>query len=336
MNIAITDNPYVDESTVISSRGVMTDAKIAKLNNKTKRPVLVANWEKGRPVINVVSANVEETKVENRDYDSLLDNIGIKALQYSQSVNSTGAKKLRVNKIVISKTKTIYNVVNKEEIREIEEVKEVKEIRPIEENRELVNQINALSMPGVSEAKREDVHGRHEHTGEVPVDDIKEAIRNEVNQRIPTISRMERNALEHENVAKIDEAPKAGDIDLYNNLLHSDKDDDVSRQLQGAREELSIEKEESKKLAEQYGKAVRELEELKSDLENRRRMKAQQEKRELTETLNNIETLKRENLERTSDLSSIQAEIAKLKAEKEAMESSIYQDSPRSFGRRSA
>ena len=326
MNFAITGNPYENESTNVATRGVMTDAKIAKLNNTTKRPVLVANWEKGRPSISIVSASVEEVPVVNRDYDSLLDNIGMKALNYHQGVNSTGAKKLRVNKIVISKTKTIYEAVKKEEVKE--------------ENNDLVSQINALSEPAVEEVKREDLHGRHEHTGEIPVNDIKEAIRNEMTQNIPVISRMEKNAQEHEKVISTDEAlrqePKAGDIDLYNNLLHSAKEDDVSRQLQGAREELSLEKEESKKLAEQYGKAVRELEELKNDIENKRRMKAQQEKRELTETLNNIETLKRENLERTSDLSSIQAEIAKLKAEREAMESSIYQDSSRSFGRRAA
>ena len=104
--------------------------------------------------------------------------------------------------------------------------------------------------------------------------------------------------------------------------------------MQGAREELTIEKEESRKLAEQYGKAVRELEQLKEDIETKKRLKAQQEKRELNETLNNIKTLKEENLAKTSDLSSIQAEIAKLKAEKEAMESVMYDD--RSFGRRAA
>lgn len=328
MNFAMTSNPYENDSIIVSSRGVMTDAKIAKLNNTTKRPVLVANWEKGRPIISIIPEKVEDVKPVNRDYDSLLNSIGTRATQYSKSTNSMGAKKLRVNKIVISKTKKIYEVVKKEEV-------EVQE-----EKNDLASQISALSTPSVQETKREDIHGRHERTGEIPVNDIKEAIRNDATASIPTISRMERNAIEHENVEKQEEAPrqepKAGDIDLYNNLLHSGKEDDVSRQLQGAREELSQEREESKKLAEQYGKAVRELEELKTDIENKRRMKAQQEKRELTETLNNIETLKRENLERTSDLSSIQAEIAKLKAEREAMESSIYQNDTRSFGRRAA
>ena len=326
MNIAITGNPYENDSVIVSSRGVMTDAKIAKLNNTTKRPVLVANWEKGRPSI-TVSSEIKEA-VANRDYNTLLDGIGIKAVDYSKNVSSTGAKKLRVNKIVKAKSSNIYDNVEKEKV-------EIKY-----ENQDLVSQINALSQPMEVETKREDVHGRHERTGEIPVNDIREAVRNDAVESTPFVSRMERNAQEHENVSKINELPrqepKAGDIDLYNNLLHSEKDDDVSRQLQGAREELSQEKEESKKLAEKYGQAVRELEELKTDIENKRRLKAQQEKRELTETLNNIETLKKQNLERTSDLSSIQAEIAKLKAEKEAMESVMYNDSTRSFGRRAA
>ena len=323
MNYAITENPY-EEGVTIATRGVMTDAKIAKLNNDTKRPALVANWEQGKPVIKSNQGSIEISKVVERDYDSLLDKIGIGAISYQKTVNSTGAKKLRVNKIVVSKTGTIYDAVKKEVIEEAQK-------------QDLVNQINALSEP-TREIKREDVHGRHEHTGEIPVNDIKEAVHTEMPQNVPTISRMERNAMEHENVVKqeeIKQEPKAGDIDLYNNLLHSGKEDDVSRQLQGAREELSIEKEESKKLAEQYSRAVRELEELKLDIENKRKIKAQQERRELSETLNNLETLKKENLERTSDLSSIQSEIAKLRAERQEMESNFY-DNSRSFGRRAA
>ena len=49
-------------------------------------------------------------------------------------------------------------------------------------------------------------------------------------------------------------------------------------------------------------------------------------------TLKNLESLQKENLERTSDLTSIQSEIARLKAEKRAMEESLYDDN-RSYGR---
>ena len=331
MNIAITGNPYEGENVTVITKGVTVDAKVAKLNNTTKRPVLVHNWEAGRPSLEnskPISTNQEEI---SRDYNGLMESIGITAVNYTQEANNSGAKKLRVNEIVNTKASTIYNSVNKVDVGETKEVQEVKD---------LINQISVVEAPQealATETKREDVHGRHERTGEVPVDEVKEAVKNDFYSNVS--SRMAKNALEHENISKNTDSyrqdPKAGDMDLYNNLLHGEKEDDVSRQLQGARQELSFEKEESKKLVEQYGKAVRELEELKEDIENKKRMKAEQEKRELTETLNNIETLKRENLERTSDLSSIQAEIARLKAEKQAMESTMFEEN-RSFGRRAA
>ena len=334
MNIQFTSNPYSSSNVEVISRGVMTDAKVAKLNNMTKRPTLVANWEKGRPAITattMVNAPVQETK---RDYSSLLANMDISLINYDKNVSNSGAKKLRVNKIVNEKASRVYNSSEKISVQV--------EQPPVTQQEEVVNLINQISVvEAPKEVKeesplREDTHGRHERTGEVPVKEIRENIRNEFMPSAPVMSsRTQRNAQEYESVVREEspkQEPKAGDMDLYNDLLHNGHVDDVSRQLQGAREELSLEKEESKKLAEQYGKAVRELEGLKIDIENKKRLRAQQEKRELTETLNNIKTLKEENLARTSDLSSLKAEIAKLKAEKEAMESSIYSDV--SYGRR--
>ena len=49
-------------------------------------------------------------------------------------------------------------------------------------------------------------------------------------------------------------------------------------------------------------------------------------------TLKNIENIQKENLERTSDLTSIRSEIERLRAEKQAMEESMYEDT-RSYGR---
>ena len=320
MNIQFTSNPY--EGIDIISRGVTVDAKVAKLNNTTKRPVLVTNWEKGRPVIKISQEAVVEEKVENHDYDALLDKIGARAVDYKKATKSLGAKKLRVNKIVLEKTGKVYDAVKKENVEE-EEIKQT-----------LVNQINELTMP---EESREEVHGKHE----VPVKDIQEAIRQELTQQTPSVTtRVERNASNHELETKEEfpkEEVKATDMDLYNNLIHSSgvKDDDVSRQLREIREKISYEKAESKKLAEQYDRAIRECEELKNDIETKKRLKAQQEQRELAETTNEYETIRRANLEKTTNLSSIQAELARLKAEKEAMESAMYNDS-QSFGRRAA
>ena len=298
----------------------MTDAKIAKLNNATKRPILVKNWEDNMPkeVVSVATPVV-------RDYGSLLDNVGITAVNYAPIANNSGAKKLRVNKIVNEKASKIYGSVSKVDV--IAEKQEMP-VPQVEEKPQI--NINNSLEPNVVNT-REDVHGRHEHTGEIPVDAIKEAVNSDVSvvNNNPPISRMERNAM----VNEVRNDSKAGDMDLYNNLLHNvGQEDDVSKQLQGARNQLSIEKAESRKLAEQYGEAVKELEKLKEDIETTKKVKEQQVKQELSNTLKDIETLQKENLERTSDLTSIQSEIARLKAEKRAMEENVYEES-RSFGR---
>ena len=324
MNITITGNPYVDEGTVVASRGVMTDAKIAKLNNATKRPSIIANWEKGRPSEFSATSVASPTPV---DYDGLLVKLGASAVNYAPNSNNTGAKKLRVNKIVNEKASKIYGLVTKVDVIPREEMKPIVEAKPKLEEK------TAISMEPVITSTRGDIHGRHEKTGEIPVDAIREAVKNDtppISMPSSMPSRAERNSLANEMSYG---ETKAGDMDLYNDLLHSSSNQgDVSKQLQGARKELSLQKEESKKLAEKYGEAVKELEELKADIENAKKEKDQKIKQELNATLNDIETIKKENLERTSDLSSIQAEIARLRAQRNAMEDNFYDDY-RSYGR---
>ncbi len=125
--------------------------------------------------------------------------------------------------------------------------------------------------------------------------------------------------------------PKGGDVDLYNSLLHNDGAVDVSKQLQGARLQLEEVKDEGRKLAAQYSEAVQELEQLKKDIEYQNKIRQEQEKNELSTTLKDIAAIKQANLARTSDLSSIQAEIARLKAERENMMANDYD--ARSMGR---
>ncbi len=306
MNYTIIGNPYASDATVVSTRGVMTDAKVAKLNNDKKKPALVSNWEKLRPSV------VETTPVSApKDYNSLLEEVGIKPVNYGVNVTNTGAKKLRVNKIVNEKTKNIYNASDKEDVVPLPEAPEIK--------------IESALTPNVT-IDEEDSRGRHEKTAEIPVNEIKEAVKEEpVNNPVSYTSRAERNAMV-DAVKETKQEAKAGDMDLYNNLLHSvNQTDDVSRQLQGARNQLSIEKEESRKLAEQYGEAVKELAKLKEDIEVTKKQKEQKVKEELSMTLKSIENLQKENLERTSDLTSIQSEIARLKAEKQAMEANDFE-----------
>ena len=123
MNFTILENPYVDENSTITTRGVMTDAKIAKLNNATKRPAIVKHWEENMPQ-EVVSLASPVTK----DYSSLLDNVGITAVNYASNVNNSGAKKLRVNKIVNEKASNIYNSSDKIDVIPVESYKEYNKI----------------------------------------------------------------------------------------------------------------------------------------------------------------------------------------------------------------
>ncbi len=305
MNYTIIQNPYKDESTVITSRGVMTDAKVAKLNNDKKRPALVSHWERLRPE-EVVTLSQNTPK----DYSSLLDTVGITVVNYGMEASNSGAKKLRVNKIVNEKALNIYNNMEKRDV-----VPKAPDVAPSAEE---VKVENTLTPNVVSDV--EDSRGKHEK-------DIPETPKEEpVNNTFSYTSRSERNALSDVTKTEVKQESRAGDMDLYNNLLHNGNEaDDVSRQLQGARNQLSIEKEESRKLAEQYGEAVKELAKLKQEVETTKKQKEQKAKEELSITLKSIENLQKENLERTSDLTSIQSEIARLKAEKQAMEANDFE-----------
>lgn len=311
MNYTIIENPYVGEKSIVTTRGVMTDAKVAKLNNDKKKPALVRHWEELRPVVKVDTPSPAVPK----DYRSLLDGVGITPVNYGQIVANSGAKKLRVNKIVNDKAKNVYNNSNKEDVVPKAPVANEQhiDIPPVQN-----------SNPFVPNVDNSDLRGRHEKTGEIPVSEVKQALENGLPQDNNTFSYTTRS--ERNTTPEVKQESKAGDMDLYNNLLHNaNESDDVSRQLQGARNQLSIEKEENRKLAEQYGEAVKELARLKEDIEVTKKQKEQKAKEELSITLKSIENLQKENLERTSDLTSIQSEIARLKAEKQAMEASNYE-----------
>ena len=326
MNYTIIENPYIAMKTVVNTRGVMTDSKVAKLNNDVKRPALVRHWEELMPKVTVATATptpAPSIPSAPKDYHILLESVGITAVNHVQMAVNSGAKKLRVNKIVNEKARNVYQNSNKINI-----IPETPIMPPKQEEPEI--KIESAFTPNVNSIN-DDLRGRHERNVEVPMNEIKEP--KEVVSNIPSYtSRVEKGVVSDTTFkdittrTEIKQEPKAGDMDLYNNLLHSvGQADDVSRQLQGARNQLSIEKEESRKLAEQYGEAVKELEKLKVDIEVTKKQKEQKAKEELSMTLKSIENLQKENLERTSDLTSIQSEIARLKAEKQAMEASSFE-----------
>ena len=343
-NVTILDNPF-SEGLVITTRGVAVDSKAAKLNNNTKRPALVKKWEDAKMNLMSKAVAVKDAVV---DYASVLNKIGIKAVNYAKEAVNNGAKKLRVNEVVNSKASNIYNNVEKIEVKAFPEEKKEEPVvqvptppvmptpsqeMPKEVEKPVMQERPVASMEPNVIGSRSDIHGRHEHTGEIPVDAIREAVRNNnpMMNSTSNISRVERNVINDQPREEFKQETNGVDMDLYTSLMQTNQDD-VSKQLQGAKKELSIEKEESRKLAEQYGEAVKELEKLKEEIESKKKIKEQKDKQELSSTLNDLETIKRENLEKTSDLSAIRAEISKLEAQKRAMEENYYDDY-RSFGR---
>ena len=326
MNFTIVENPYRDENSVITTRGVMTDAKIAKLNNATKRPAIVKHWEMGipQPVVSMVSTPVV------KDYSFLLNNIGIGAVNYAREADNSGAKKLRVNKIVNEKASVIYNSVDKKDV--------VPEKVPIEEQPKVeeVEKSNSSLEPSIV-TSREELHGRHEHTGEIPVDAIRETVKNDspsvVNASPAPITRSERN---NDNLKRFETSNvvKAGDMDEYNKLLHGkeESDNDISRQLQGARDQLFKEEEKNRKVSEQLIAATKELEALKEKKTQILKMQEQRTKEEIERINNSTGLIQEDTLEKTNNLTSIQSEIARLKAQMLAIEEENYEES-RSYGR---
>ena len=305
MNYTFTDNPGNEQGIVIATNGVAVDAKAAKLNNDVKRPAVKANWVKGRmPQVAPVA----------KDYSAFLNSVGITVVNFGRETDAQSTKKLRVNKLVNDKARVLYGATERIDIAPVKE--------EVPEEKVVVAEETPLTPNIVPET--EDVRGRHERTGEIPVNDIKEAI-NEApvpNNIVQFPTRAERNATPE--VAKPE--TKGGDIDLYNDLLHnvSQGNDNLSHQLQGALDKLSEVTAQKNQLAEKYAMAFKDYEQLQRDV------KALQEKQETQEklsvTLDSIKKIENENLARTGDLADLAKQIEKLKKEKQALEARAYDD----------
>ena len=135
--------------------------RVAKLNNTTKRPVLVANFNKALAVLNA-QANVEKAKEEvakvgssSHSYDVVLGRLMMTTESYNHFTNCESYRKLKVNKIVNTKISNVYNSVPREEVKQEETVVMVNnDVKEPEIKQELPN--TALNMPFVtSEDKKE-------------------------------------------------------------------------------------------------------------------------------------------------------------------------------------
>ena len=135
--------------------------RVAKLNNTTKRPVLVANFNKA------LMALTKETKVEkaqeivasvgapSHSYDVVLGRLMMTTESYDHYANINGFRKLKVNNIVNTKVSNVYNSVPKEERKQEENVMAVNDYtKEPEIKQELPNMVS--SMPSfVPEDKKE-------------------------------------------------------------------------------------------------------------------------------------------------------------------------------------
>lgn len=312
MIYSISGNPYINESTTILTNGVSTSAKAAKLNQEIKRPTVQNNWKKALQELEASLTPAIETS------GNVLDKIGMTMVNYPTAGIRVGAKKLRTDpKAVNEKCRMIYLKNPKEDMPTPEPVMEIS-------NQEEKIEDNVLT-PNII-GSRADIRGRHEKTGEIPVSEIKEAIETNlppINSVASFISRTERSTTP--DVKEVKQETKAGDMDLYNKLVHNGgQEEDVVRQLQGARSQLSAAKDENKKLAEELSEAERILETLEK--ENRELIQKQQAQTRaaLTKTLRDYDAVQEDNLAKTNNLTSIRAQIERLKAEKEAREASMY------------
>ena len=91
----------------------------------------------------------------------------------------------------------------------------------------------------------------------------------------------------------------------------------------------------NKKVSEQLIAATRELEALKEKKDQILKMQEKKTKEEIERINNSRGLLQEDTLEKTNNLTSIQSEIAKLKAQMLSLEEENYEDN-RSFGSRAA
>lgn len=125
MDYAILGDTYSDLNINYFTQGVSVSGKAAKLNQATKRPALVNNWETKRP--NLLAPNqandlaqmnqmIREVASSNYGYDVVLNGLGLTLKESDLNSSITGFRKLKVNNLVKDKTKKVYDNSNKEKI----------------------------------------------------------------------------------------------------------------------------------------------------------------------------------------------------------------------------
>lgn len=315
MNITFVGNPYVESEVNVFSRGTMTDAKIAKLNNDTKKPAICSNW------LNGIRNLVEKVR---KDYNAMAVKLNLSATNSPREATVDGLKKLRVTNVVTINTSDFYGNSVK-----IDVVPRVEEQPKIPEEPKAVDPAMSLEpVINTPVTTRSDIHGRHEHTGPIPVDEVREAVRNDalpITSAMP--SRAERNALANEMPKEEFKETKvitpAGDPDLIFNKLHNDgpnmDGNDVFKKLEEVKNERLKYQAEMEKITEQTKETIVNIADVKEKIANSERAKEEKAKQELAKEIALLEDTKQEVLEKTKYLTSLRQDLAEYEAKQAAL-----------------
>ncbi len=335
MDFTIIENPYK-----VGGNLLLDSYKVAKLNNSTKRPTLLANWLKAlpkkveteRPAMNI-AADSEKNFYSNMvcvDY-------------YSHVENFSGARKLKVKPVVVNKTRNYFQTnggskIDNEPIILKEEPPKVEYKAP-----EPVPPVQSVSRVEMSQGRVDnELHmSRVERTGEIPVvtrsdlyaeKEVKEP--NVINTparfmdkeqpskpatpEVQDFSRTydalinDKEPQQEVREAKVAEPTTGGDPNLYNKLIHGEDGGNVLSDLKEARAKLTSAQEEQEKARRVNANLEAEVAKVRETVENLRRQQSEAQKRELDNTLNMLQETKEEILGETRKYDNLKMELAEL------------------------
>jgi len=191
--------------------------RVAKLNNTTKRPVLVANYNKALAVLNT-QANVDKSQNEvanvgssSHSYDVVLGRLMMTTESFNHFTNCESYRKLKVNKIVNEKVSNVYNSVPREEIKQKEPVVSVnEEVKVPEVKQELPNEF--ANMPSFTPEEKKEYEVRIE--------------KNDDNQMINNTrtSRLEQRDVVSNNIINTPERFKEMPVSDYQSFVRDNTD----------------------------------------------------------------------------------------------------------------
>ena len=304
------------DNTIIEfpQKGLRNGNKVAKLST-AKRDQLVYRYkttilEKEKDIPKSVTSTSDDEKDINA-----LDNIDI--LSFDKKSVNNGTRKLKINEIILEKSKSFYN-----KNRVDEEKKYNENVRnSLEEEQETsLNDTRISRLERTSELSRLDIN--NDNIINTPDRFMKkeeerasmyDSLINEPS--IPT-----RESIHTED--KIQETSMGGDPNLYTKLVHGNGEnssDEMSIKLQEAISKLGVANEEKEKAKAVNASLAAEVENVRETLARIRKEKEAQEQKVLENTLNMLKAAKEEILDETRKYDNLQEELASLIKERDAL-----------------